>query len=125
MQCRAHWSPHTCRYPQVPLLALTATATPRVQHDVVQQLCLQDCLVFRSSFNRPNLRQAKRTEQHAPRMCKRIMCWVLIIGLDAPAAATDAQPAAAVVLGTGAHGDSVKQASTATTILFVRPPEQG
>ena len=45
-----------CRYPRVPLLALTATATPRVQADVVQQLCLQHCAVFRASFNRPNLR---------------------------------------------------------------------
>ncbi|BDA40672.1 ATP-dependent DNA helicase Q-like 4A [Coccomyxa sp. Obi] len=44
------------RYPNVPLLALTATATPRVQHDVVQQLCLKHCVVFRSSFNRQNLR---------------------------------------------------------------------
>ena len=47
-----------CRYPNVPLLALTATATPRVQHDVVQQLCLKHCVVFRSSFNRQNLRYA-------------------------------------------------------------------
>ena len=45
-----------CRYPTVPLLALTATATPRVQADVVQQLCLKHCVVFRSSFNRTNLR---------------------------------------------------------------------
>jgi len=39
-------------------MALTATATPRVQHDVVQQLCLTNCVVFRSSFNRSNLRWA-------------------------------------------------------------------
>mmetsp|Transcript_17730 Transcript_17730/g.49614 ORF Transcript_17730/g.49614 Transcript_17730/m.49614 type:complete len:1173 (+) Transcript_17730:191-3709(+) len=44
------------RYPSVPLIALTATATPRVQHDVVQQLAIPRCLVFKSSFNRPNLR---------------------------------------------------------------------
>lgn len=44
------------RYPTVPLLALTATATPRVQADVVQQLSLKHCAVFRSSFNRSNLR---------------------------------------------------------------------
>jgi superfamily II DNA helicase RecQ len=47
-----------CRYPEVPLMALTATATPRVQHDVVQQLCLRKCVIFRSSFNRANLRWA-------------------------------------------------------------------
>ena len=40
----------------MPLLALTATATPRVQADVVQQLGLKHCVVFRSSFNRTNLR---------------------------------------------------------------------
>ena len=40
----------------MPLLALTATATPLVQRDVVQQLCLRDCVLFRSSFNRSNLR---------------------------------------------------------------------
>ena len=36
-------------------MALTATATPRVQRDVVAQLHLRDCVVFCSSFNRPNL----------------------------------------------------------------------
>ena len=46
------------RFPGVPLIALTATATPRVQHDVVQQLGIQRCLMFKSSFNRPNLRCA-------------------------------------------------------------------
>lgn len=44
------------RYPNVPLVALTATATPLVQQDVIQQLCLKNCVIFRSSFNRPNLR---------------------------------------------------------------------
>ena len=43
------------QFPSVPLLALTATATPRVQHDVVAQLGISHCLVFKSSFNRPNL----------------------------------------------------------------------
>lgn len=44
------------RYPGVPVLALTATATPRVQHDVRAQLAIPSCVTFRSSFNRPNLR---------------------------------------------------------------------
>mgnify|MGYP006293280593 FL=1 len=43
-------------FPDVPVMALTATATPRVQLDVREQLRLRDCLVFKSSFNRPNLR---------------------------------------------------------------------
>ena len=44
------------RFPSVPMLALTATATPRVQEDVKLQLKIPNCLVFKSSFNRPNLR---------------------------------------------------------------------
>jgi len=43
------------RYPSLPLLALTATATPRVQQDVVAALELKRCVLFRSSFNRANL----------------------------------------------------------------------
>jgi ATP-dependent DNA helicase RecQ len=43
------------RYPQVPVLAFTATATPRVQADIVRQLTLRDPAVHLASFNRPNL----------------------------------------------------------------------
>jgi ATP-dependent DNA helicase RecQ len=38
-----------------PLIALTATATPKVQHDIQKNLGMMDALVFKSSFNRPNL----------------------------------------------------------------------
>jgi superfamily II DNA helicase RecQ len=55
-EAAAPLAPSLCRFPGVPLLALTATATPRVQHDVVQQLGIQQCLMFKSSFNRPNLK---------------------------------------------------------------------
>lgn len=50
-------------FPDVPLMALTATATPRVQHDIRQQLCIPMCIVFKSSFNRPNLRSARSNLQ--------------------------------------------------------------
>ncbi len=43
------------RYPQVPIMALTATATPRVRQDISQQLTLQNPQVHVASFNRPNL----------------------------------------------------------------------
>ncbi|PXY00806.1 DNA helicase RecQ [Marinifilum breve] len=38
-----------------PIIALTATATPKVQHDIQKNLGMLDATVFKSSFNRPNL----------------------------------------------------------------------
>lgn len=38
-----------------PIIALTATATPKVQHDIQKNLGMTDKRVYRSSFNRPNL----------------------------------------------------------------------
>ena len=38
-----------------PLIALTATATPKVQHDIQKNLGMIDASVFKSSFNRSNL----------------------------------------------------------------------
>lgn len=38
-----------------PVIALTATATPKVQHDIQKNLGMQDAEVFKSSFNRTNL----------------------------------------------------------------------
>ena len=40
---------------QAPIMALTATATPKVQHDIQKNLGMQNAKVFKSSFNRPNL----------------------------------------------------------------------
>jgi bloom syndrome protein len=44
------------RFPDVPVMALTATATQRVAEDVRMQLAMPRCITFQSSFNRPNLR---------------------------------------------------------------------
>ncbi len=41
--------------PGVPMVALTATATPRVRDDIVSQLELRESRTFLASFNRPNL----------------------------------------------------------------------
>jgi len=39
----------------VPIIALTATATPKVQDDIQKTLGMNDAKVFKASFNRPNL----------------------------------------------------------------------
>ena len=38
-----------------PVIALTATATPKVQSDILKNLRITDATIFKSSFNRPNL----------------------------------------------------------------------
>ena len=40
---------------RAPIIALTATATPKVQSDILKNLGIQNAAVFKSSFNRPNL----------------------------------------------------------------------
>lgn len=40
---------------RAPIIALTATATPKVQNDILKNLGIMDAHVFKSSFNRPNL----------------------------------------------------------------------
>ncbi len=45
-----------------PLIALTATATPKVQHDIQKNLGMLGAKVFKSSFNRPNLFYQVRTK---------------------------------------------------------------
>src|SRR5215831_1471797 len=41
--------------PDIPVIALTATATPKVQSDIIKNLGLREPEIFISSFNRPNL----------------------------------------------------------------------
>jgi ATP-dependent DNA helicase RecQ len=43
------------KFPDVPIIALTATATEKVRKDIVEQLNLNKPKIFISSFNRPNL----------------------------------------------------------------------
>ena len=41
--------------PKIKVIALTATATPKVQDDIIKNLKISDSKLFKSSFNRPNL----------------------------------------------------------------------
>ncbi|MEG4216370.1 DNA helicase RecQ [Microcoleus sp. Pol14C6] len=43
------------RYPDIPIMGLTATATERVRQDIIQQLTLRNPYIHVASFNRPNL----------------------------------------------------------------------
>jgi ATP-dependent DNA helicase RecQ len=55
------------RYPDIPILALTATATGRVRQDIIEQLMLQQPEIHVASFNRPNLYyevQAKQSQSY-------------------------------------------------------------
>lgn len=53
------------RYPAVPMTALTATATQRVQQDIVAQLALRDPRIHLASFNRTNLYYEVRPKQRS------------------------------------------------------------
>ena len=50
---------------RAPIIALTATATPKVQHDIQKNLEILDAHVFKSSFNRPNLYYEVRPKKNA------------------------------------------------------------
>ncbi|MBI3502487.1 MAG: DNA helicase RecQ [Bacteroidetes bacterium] len=52
---------------RVPIIALTATATPKVQQDILKNLNIPDATVFKASFNRPNLYYEVRSKIEAPK----------------------------------------------------------
>jgi ATP-dependent DNA helicase RecQ len=53
------------RFPHVPIIALTATATAKVQEDITGQLNLAGCNTYMASFDRPNLLYQVRPKQDA------------------------------------------------------------
>jgi ATP-dependent DNA helicase RecQ len=54
------------RFPQVPRIALTATADPQTRSEIVHRLALEGSRVFVASFDRPNIRYAI-VDKHDPR----------------------------------------------------------
>jgi ATP-dependent DNA helicase RecQ len=46
----------------VPIIGLTATATPKVQEDILKNLDMSDATTYKASFNRPNLYYEVRTK---------------------------------------------------------------
>ncbi len=53
------------RYPNVPRIALTATADARTRQEIIEQLDLHESAVFINSFDRPNIRYSQNEGQNA------------------------------------------------------------
>jgi len=58
------------RWPQVPRIALTATADPPTQREIAERLQLDDARRFVSSFDRPNIRYTVVQKENAPRQLR-------------------------------------------------------
>ncbi|NDV20097.1 DNA helicase RecQ [Pseudodesulfovibrio sp. JC047] len=61
------------RFPQVPRLALTATADTPTQADIVRNLQLEQAEVFATGFDRPNIRYTVVPKKNATAMLKRFI----------------------------------------------------
>lgn len=57
----------------IPIIALTATATPKVQSDIRKNLQMNDSTLFKSSFNRPNLYYEVRAKENVEREIVRFI----------------------------------------------------
>jgi ATP-dependent DNA helicase RecQ len=60
----------------VPMIALTATATPKVQSDIIKNLQMNDAVVYKSSFNRPNLYYEVRSKGKKGEAIKEIVSYI-------------------------------------------------
>lgn len=59
-----------------PLIALTASATPKVQEDILKNLKMNNANVFKSSFNRPNLFYEVRPKYNRKQAIKEIISYL-------------------------------------------------
>lgn len=57
----------------IPVIALTATATPKVQSDIRKNLQMNDAVLFKSSFNRPNLYYEVRPKKNVAKEIVRFI----------------------------------------------------
>lgn len=62
--------------PNLPIIALTATATPKVQSDIVKNLGLKKPNIFMASFNRPNLYYEIRPKRSKEQTIKEIVKYI-------------------------------------------------
>ena len=60
----------------IPMLALTATATPKVQADIQKNLHMMDAQLFKSSFNRHNLYYEVRPKSNKDNTIKNIVSYI-------------------------------------------------
>lgn len=60
----------------IPMMALTATATPKVQADIQKNLNMMDAEVFKSSFNRTNLYYEVRSKDKKEKLYKEIVAYI-------------------------------------------------
>lgn len=60
----------------IPMMALTATATPKVQADIQKNLNMNDATVFKSSFNRTNLYYEVRAKEKKDKVYKEIVAYI-------------------------------------------------
>src|ERR1700676_3382798 len=63
--------------PKIPVIALTATATPKVQSDIIKNLSLRDPEIFISSFNRPNLYYEIQTKDKKDQAIRSIVKFIV------------------------------------------------
>ncbi|KAH0788775.1 ATP-dependent DNA helicase, RecQ family protein [Histomonas meleagridis] len=64
-------------FPNISIMALTATATPSVKADIIKELSIANCKIFQQSFNRPNLfYEVISKEGNFIKECETILNWI-------------------------------------------------